>query len=68
MSDYKRIIDKDNYIGLFATHKSVDESLEYAATLMTTFKGPDKIAVLTMFQCLVNTIIAEEDKRDSNRL
>ena len=65
MSDYKRIIDKDNYIGLFATHKSVDKSLEYVAALMATFKGPDKIAVLTVFQCFINTIIAEEDKRDS---
>ena len=61
----ERLIPKELKHDLFVTHDSIKESCEYMRMVIEGLGATEKLPVIVAFQALINTIIAEEDKRDN---
>jgi hypothetical protein len=62
----ERIINPKLKCDLFATHPDIGQAISYAQQAINSLPAVEIPLMLTVFQSLINTIIAEEDKRDNN--
>jgi len=62
------IVNKKYKNDLFVTHTNIDHAIGYALKACGTLEGGDKALMITAIQGMLNTFIAEEEKRDNPRL